>query len=125
MADFTYETLGEWLLPALERPQPTRAPLTFTVSTAEPCFLANYPEAIRYAEGRIYKELVLLATRTQSGTLLTTAGQRALSLSVLTPTMVVPEGFALVVSNERIPFDAPSLDWIDEVWPNPVLTAAP
>jgi hypothetical protein len=126
MAALTYEGLADFLLAALVRQQPAGSAPFFVSSTADPFFQTEFPEAIRYAEGRIYKELVLLATRTQNTSLTTIAGSRALNLSNMTPLpVIVPEGFALLVSGGRVPFDFASLDTIDEIWPAESVTLAP
>lgn len=125
MAALDYDGLAAWLLAALVRQQPATVAPFFTISAADPFFVTNFPEAIRYAEGRIYKELVLLATRTQDTSLSTVAGVRSIDLSTMTQPVIVPEGFALVAGGGRVPFDAASLDWIDEVWPVEATTRAP
>lgn len=96
-------------------------------------FAVIFPQATSYAEGRIYKEFGgLLATRQQNTTLLTTSGQRLLSLSGMVNTgggpIIVPERFALLVGQQiptRVQFDRASLAVIDVVWPTYTQTVTP
>jgi hypothetical protein len=118
----TYNTLQTMLLAALVRGQPpwTVPPDAF--------FATLYPQAITYAEGRIYKDLVLLATREIDTSLTTTAGQRTINIS--TTNLIVIEGFALVTpagspNGTRVPFDMSTLDVISEIWPNASVTVPP
>jgi len=106
----TYDTLKVSLLAALVRSQP---PFTMT----DGFFDTLYPDAIQYAEARIYKDMVLLATRSVNTSLLTISNNR--SLDITGSGIIVPEGFALIdVNGNRIPFDKSTLDVIDEVWPS-------
>lgn len=124
---YTYATLQDATLQALVKAQPP----TYTPPAD---FATLFPRAIEYAEGRIYRDLVLLATRTQNTTLATTAGSRVLDLSVMTPLpVIVPEGLALIVPTStsnpalgtRVPYDMASLDMIDLVWPTEATTLTP
>lgn len=124
---YTYATLQDATLQALVKAQPP----TYTPPAD---FVTMFPRAIEYAEGRIYRELVLLATRTQNTTLATTAGSRELDLSAMTPLpVIVPEGLALIVPTStsnpafgtRVPYDMASLDMIDIVWPTEATTLTP
>jgi hypothetical protein len=99
-----------------------------------PDFAAQFPLASSYAEGRMYRDLVLLATRTQDTSLVTAAGSRTLNLLTMAPNVVVvPEGFGLIYPagatsqalGTVIPFDKASLDVIDEVWPAQSVTMDP
>lgn len=89
-----------------------------------PDFDALFPQATSYAEGRIYRDLVLLATRKQDTSLTTITGNRSVAIG---PTgIIVPEGFALLApAGTRVPFDAASLDMIDQIWPVEAATVAP
>lgn len=115
MSALTWLTLRDTLAAAL-----VQAPPPYTVLPAD--FLTLYTQAISYAEGRIYKDLVLLATRTRNTTLSTVAGSRTLDLSAMTPLpIIVAEGVSLGNS----PYDLASLDVIDMLWPDQSVTLAP
>lgn len=115
---YNYTTLQSALLQALVKSQ---APAY--VPPAD--FATLFPRAIEYAEGRIYRELVLLATRKQDTSLVTTAASRQVGLSGMTNQIIVPEGFALILPSgqgnpalgTRVPYDMASLDLIDLIWP--------
>lgn len=115
----TYASLQTMLLAALVRGQPpwTVPPDAF--------FAELYPQAITYAEGRIYKDLVLLATRKTDTSLATAANSRSVALT-MSPQIIVPEGFALInPSGTRVPFDVTTLDVIDEIWPTEATVLPP
>lgn len=126
MAALTWTTLQSTLLSAL-----AQAPSPYNV--IPPDFAQLYPQATSYAEGRIYKDLVLLATRTEDSTSLsTTNGNRSLALASMTNVVVVQEGLGLITpagnttSNGTIQwFVKTSLDFIDRYWPQQSATAAP
>lgn len=98
-----------------------------------PDFANILPSVIAYAEGRIYRECVFLATRTQNYSQKFTAGNRSLSLAPITPTLIVPEGLAMIYPSSatnpalgtRLPFDVASLDVIDIYWPQESVTVNP
>lgn len=124
MAALTYTTLQTTLLVAL-----SQAPSPYNV--IPPDFAQLYPQAITYAEGRIYRDLVPVANRQQNSSLSTTASSRTLDLTAISPLVV--EGFALITPSgtsnpklgTRVQFDAASLDAIDLFWPNESVTVAP
>lgn len=125
MTALTYTTLRDTLVTAL-----SQAPYPYT--TLPDDFNTLYPQAITYAEGRIYKDLVLLATRTVDASLVTVNGTRSLNLSLMTTKVIVPEGFALLtpagsnyMNGTQTPFDEASLDTIDQFWPRPLTTMDP
>lgn len=100
--------------------------------TDAPDFANSLPNVIAYAEGRIYRECTFLATRTQNNSLNFTAGSRSLDLTTITPTLVVPEGLAMItpvstapVAGTRQPFDNCSLDVMDIFWPQESITVDP
>lgn len=87
---------------------------------------------IDYAEGRIYRDCIFLAQRTQNGTLSFTSGNRELSIASITPALLVLEGVAIITpastapaSGTRIQCQPASLDFIDMIWPVEATTAAP
>lgn len=99
-----------------------------------PDFETVFPQAIYYAEDRIYRDLTLLATRTANSSLTTSSGSRTLSLSSMTGSVIiVPEGVALITPSgttnpalgTRVTFDAGSLDMIDVIWPQESVAVAP
>lgn len=118
MAALTWTTLQTAIAAAL-----VQAPSPYTA--LPPDFLTLFPQATSYAEGRIYRDLVLLATRTQDMSLTTVAGARALALGSMTKQVIVVEGVALIASGVRYSFDAASLDVVDLVWPQQGLQLAP
>lgn len=89
----------------------------------------QFPMAMSDAELHIYRDMVMLATRTtnivQGVPLLTSAGSREVAIPQTGTPIIVPEGFALIYPagttnpalGTRIPFDAGSLDLIDLMWP--------
>ena len=129
----TYNQLGLNLLAMLVRQQPTAAVPFFSLTGADAFFLTLYPEAIRYAEARIYRELVLLGQRIVDTSLVTAVANRTLNLLLMTTQIIVPEGFALITPagtttpslGTRVPYDEASLDVIDELWPTESAVATP
>lgn len=125
---YNYATLQTACLQALVKAQPPSY-----VPPAD--FATLFPRAIEYAEARIYRELVLLATRAQNTQLTTAAGSRQIALGTITVpgALVVPEGLALIVPGSasnpalgmRVPYDEASLDTIDLLWPVEATTLAP
>lgn len=90
------------------------------------------PQAINYAEDRIYREMVFLATRAQDASLMFTPGSRTLGLQSMTTVIIVPEGLsaitplgALPALGTRLGFGWATLDFIDVCWPTESLTQAP
>lgn len=106
-------------------------------TTIPPDFATIFPEAISYAEGRIYRDLVLLTTRQQNTSLQTTSFSRTVSLSGMVNPLggpiIVPEQFALIVpgpatqpqSGTRVPFDRADLSLIDQLWPTEATVVTP
>lgn len=95
-------------------------------------FDALLPRSISYSEARITQNCPLLGNRTQNSTLSTTSGIRSLTLSSITPTLVVPESLALITpagsaptAGTRVPYDKAELAVIDMIWPTEATTAAP
>lgn len=122
----TWNSLQTTLLAALSKTQPP-----YTTVPAD--FAALYPQATSYAEGRIYRDVPMLAQRAQNTSLTTTASSRQIALSGLSPSLLVAEGLALITpsgtsspaSGTRVWYDEASLDLIDLVWPSEATTAAP
>lgn len=102
-----------------------------------PDFEALFPQGTSYAEGRIYRDMVLLATRQQNTSLTTTAASREIDLDdMINPDggpIIVAEGFALIspagtttiATGKQIPFTQTSFDWIDQFWPQQAVTMDP
>ena len=120
MAAQTWTSLEQTLLVML-----SQAPPPYNI--IPPDFAELFPQATSYAEGRIYKDLVLLATRTEDTTSLqTTNGVRTLALAGMVPNVViVQEGLALVQAGIRYWYDRATLDVIDLIWPNTAQVLAP
>lgn len=129
MAAQTWTTLKAMLLATMVRSQ---APFT----SSDGFFDTLYPQAISYAEGRIYRDVDLLDQRQQNASLSTTAGSRTVSLSAIAGAngygpLVSVEAFALITpsgapaAGTRVPFDVASLDTINQVWPVESAVLAP
>lgn len=126
MAAQTWDSIKQAVVVAL-----MQAPSPYT--SLPPDFEVMFPQAMSYAEGRIYRDLTPLCARTQNTSLTTTSGQRTVDLSTMTPLPVlVIEGVSLVMPAGELPRDGvrysyqiTSLDWIDMTWPNDSLTMAP
>lgn len=135
MAALTFNLLGNNLLALLVKQQPPFNITNFTSGggAVDAFFAQLYPEAIRYAEARIYRELVLLNQRTTDNSLVTVAASRVLNLSAMTTQVIVPEGLSLITPSgtgspalgTRVPFDEASLDVIDLMWPIEGVTGTP
>jgi hypothetical protein len=126
MSALDYFSLRDTLVATL-----SQAPYPYVVLPDD--FNTLYPQAITYAEGRIYKDLVMLATRTVDTSLITVSGTRSVDLNAMTPNkIIVPEGFALLTpagstrqTGTQTPFDEASLDTIDQFWPTIATTMGP
>ena len=131
----TYTSLQSTLLANTVKAQPVNG--SYDGAIVPPDFANIYPQAISYAENRIYRDLVMLATRQQNTSLTTTVGSRNVNLSAMTNgaggPIIVPEGFALITpstaatpsTGTRVPFDMASLDVIDQFWPTEATTVVP
>lgn len=125
MAALTWDTLQTTLLAALSASQPP-------YSVIPPSFATLFPQATSYAEGRIYKDIVLLATRAIDTSLVTMPGMRAISMATMALPCVVPESVALITpagqglaAGTQNQYDESSLDAIDMVWPTQSVTMSP
>lgn len=134
MTSQTWTSLQSTLLANTVKAQPVGG--SYDAAIVPPDFANIFPQAVSYAENRIYRDLVLLATRQQNTTLTTMAGSRTVSLAAMANPaggpIIVPEGFALVtpagdapVAGTRVPFDAATLDLIDQFWPTESATVTP
>jgi hypothetical protein len=110
MTALTYGTLQTELLVALAQSPPP-------YNNVPPDFASLYPRALSYAEGRICREVPLLANRTQNASLTTSAGSRQIDLSPIDPPIMVQEGFSLTTPSGTIAFDRATLDFINLFWP--------
>ena len=97
-----------------------------------PNFTAYLPRVIEYAEGRVYREVVPLATRNSSATAQVQAGLRTLPLGFFVPQPVVVEHLALITpqgvapqKGQRWVYEMTSIDFIDMIWPVEATTMAP
>jgi hypothetical protein len=96
-------------------------------------FEAQFPQAISYAETRIYQEIPMVAARTRDASLVTVAGDRRVSMAGLAQPFVVPEELYLITPalqtnpslGTRVRFDLVSVDFINFVWPNTPTTVTP
>lgn len=125
----TYQdTINTWMV-LLEQAAQDAGDLNYTPGAD---FTTLIPQAIAYAENRIYKKLVFLNTRKVVTTLSVVAGSRTLDLSTLNPPCNVVEGFALFTPAGGVPpaatrylYDVASLDTLDTVWPQESQTLSP
>lgn len=99
---------------------------------SSPDFMNIIPNAIDYAEDRIYREMTFLATRAQDSSLTFSGNSRSLNLSQATTVIIVPEGLSIITPvgaipalGTRLPFLQTSLDVIDMTWPTESLTVDP
>lgn len=90
------------------------------------------PRVIEYAEDRIYREMVFLATRAADASLTFSGSTRSLNLQSMTTIIIVPEGLAAIspvatipALGTRLPFLQASLDVIDISWPTESATRSP
>ncbi len=127
MSALNYYTLRDTLAAALvQAPYPYEAlPPDFEI--------VLYDQSITYAEGRIYKDLVLLYERVIDTTLTTVPGSRYLDMHDMPDgQLIVVENVALITptgdktgTGTRQPFDVSSLDMVDMIWPQESLTMNP
>lgn len=115
------------------------AQVSFYMQQEQPdsSFTGATPTMVRNAELRIYRDLDLAASSGQNTSLQTTAQSKTLDLTGMTgqtvtggtpvayPYPVVVEGISAKVGNRWIPYQMTSLDWLDMVWPDETLMAAP
>lgn len=129
MAAQTWTTLKAMLLATMVRAQPP-------FSTSDGFFDTLYPQATSYAEGRIYRDVLLLDQRQQNTSLTTTGGSRTISLANVTGAngygpLVSVEAFALITpsgapaAGTRVPFDVANIDTINQVWPTEATVLTP
>lgn len=97
-----------------------------------PNFSAFLPRIIEYGEGRIYREITPLATRSSEASAVTFPDLRTLQLNAFTPEPVVVEGLALIIpagntprQGTRVPYEQVSIDFIDQTWPIEATLKAP
>lgn len=114
----TYTSLQTELLSII-----ARVPAPYT--TPDAAFVVQYPQAISYAENRIYHDIPFLAQRAQDTSLSTTAGSRSLSLYGTQLPILVPERIAIMNGDTMIQALPTSLDFIDMWWPDETETSDP
>lgn len=96
-------------------------------SSTDPSFSIFVPGAIDYGEGRVYRDLDLLATRLVSNAVSCSSGVRTVTLSTTAGTFLVVERVNLLTSAgapssiaTRNPALFVSPDWLDAVYPTAV-----
>lgn len=96
-------------------------------SSTDPSFTVFLPGAIDYAEGRLYRDLDLLATRLVSTAVSCSSGVRTVALSTAAGTFLVIERVSVLTSTgsgssiaTRNPTVFVSPDWLDAVYPTAV-----
>lgn len=121
----TTQTLQNTLLVAL-----SQAPSPYNAIPAD--FDTLFPQAVLYAESRIYRDIPMLAQRAQNSSLSNTANSRTVALAGTSLPVLTVEGFALIVptstapaAGTRVPYDEASLDVIDNMWPQESQTVEP
>lgn len=118
MTAITWDTLETTLLAVI-----ARSPFPYTVIPGD--FATLLPQATSYAENRIYREMPMLAQRTQDSTLSTTGGKRTVSLKGTTLPVLVPERVAIVSGGTTYQCIPTSLDFLDMYWPAQQATLPP
>ncbi len=95
-------------------------------------FQNSLPMFSQYAEARMYKELIFLATRTTEESAQFNAGSAYFPLDLLQNPIIVVEGFAAITpagstseTGTRWEFDPVSLDMVDMCFPTSSITSAP
>jgi hypothetical protein len=95
-------------------------------------FTTILPAAIQYAEGRIYREMDFVATRTIQSPTAFTANSRDFTLPTSNNTILVLQGVSAISPAGQIPpagvqnpLMEVSLDYIDMTWPNESSTGLP
>lgn len=94
-------------------------------------FTVAFPQAISYAENRIYRDIVLLCERVTNATKQTIVASRSIDITSLN--MIVVESVALLTPagttnpalGTRVPYDVSTLDLIDILWPQESITMSP
>lgn len=81
-------------------------------------FTAMLPGMIQDAEGRIYRELDLLATRVVDSSAFTSSSSRVFTLPTTTGTYRVVEGLNIMSSDYRYPVVFTSREFIDVCYPS-------
>jgi hypothetical protein len=122
----TYDSLQIAITVAL-----AQAPSPYNV--LPPDYATLFPQAVQYAENRIYREITPLCQRAQNASVSTVASSRQVDLAAQTPSQVIViEGVALIgpagstpAAGTRYVYDLTSLDWIDTTWPNEASTVSP
>lgn len=95
-------------------------------------YTAILPAAIQDAEGRIYRDMDLLATRTVNSGSALTPGSRNFTLPISSSTILVLQGASVIspagsqpAAGTRNPLELVSLDYIDMTWPVEAKTGLP
>lgn len=108
-----------------------QAPSPYSLAD-NPDFENSLPMFSQYAEARMYKELIFLATRTTEESSQFTAGNAYLPLALLQNPIIVVEGLAAITpagstseTGTRWEFDPVSLDMVDMCFPTASITSAP
>lgn len=108
-----------------------QAPTPYSL-TDSPDFANSLPMFSQYAEARMYKEMIFLATRTTEESAQFTAGNAYFPLALLQNPIIVVEGFAAITpvgatseTGTRWEFDPVSLDMVDMAFPTASTTSAP
>jgi hypothetical protein len=101
--------------------------LMSVASSTDPNFSTFLPGAIDYSEGRIYRDLDLLATRLVSTAVSCSSGVRTVTLSTAAGTFLVVERVSVLTSTSagssiatRNPTVFVAPDWLDSVYPTAV-----
>ncbi len=98
----------------------------------DPGFLANMPTAIAYAEGRITRDLDLMAANIRDSTTSTVANSRNFNLPTTYGTFLIIDGINIITpantpadSGTRVALTPVSRDVLDFTWPNSTGAAVP
>ncbi len=95
------------------------------IDVADANFLAILPDAIAYAEGRIYRELDMLVANVRDGSTSTTASDRNFNLPTGIGTFLIVDGINIITpastapnAGTRVRLTPVSLDVLDTMWPS-------
>lgn len=102
------------------------------ISSTDPNFTQIFPQAITYAEDRLYRELDLLSTVTRTTTTLT-AGNRNFTLPQTSGYMLVTNGFNIITpytqavpdEGTRVALVPTTRDTLDFIWPSSTNSTVP
>jgi hypothetical protein len=114
MAAQTYQTISQAILAAL-----AQAPPPYNLIPID--FQTLFPQAISYAENRIYRDIPMLTERQQIATAAIAAGAGSVSAPISSQETgpVFIERFGIIQGGTTYWFDKASADFVGLIWTNP------